>query len=106
MVNFFLVFITMAFAIPQGPPKKTIKYAVIFEVLIEQDKVMKKCEISKVIDPTKGTDAIKFDVPQKYKESACKIISTKGPKMVDGKATPFYTYYFLDPNKPEEVITK
>lgn len=101
-----LFFASLAFADVKQSNEK--KYAIIFEIFINSKKIMTTCKVGKVIDPATGkTDAIEYKVSKKYIENVCLLLSKKKePYYKDGKIAPFYTYYFLNPEDPDKVITE
>ena len=84
-------------------------FAVIFGITINSDKSVENIRINRVIDPSSGSpEAIDMPVPQIFIESAEMHIKAQNyePKIENGKAKEFFTYFFFDPETPEIVITE
>jgi hypothetical protein len=89
------------------PAFKKGMYTVVFEVGLTPTKVVTRCEVSKVQDPSKAPAVVvKFKVSQKYRQAACKQIaeSLSDPRV--GVSDPYYTYLMVDPAHPDVVIPR
>jgi hypothetical protein len=90
-----------------APAFKKGMYTVVFEVGVTPEKVITKCEVSKVQDPSQAPAVVvKFKVSRKYRHAACKIIADNihDPRVI--VSDPYYTYLMVDPSRPDEVIPR
>jgi hypothetical protein len=96
-----------ASTVKPSPAFKKGMYTVVFEVGVSPTKVITKCEVLKVQDPSKApANVVNFKVSQKYRQMACKIIADNihDPRVV--VSDPYYTYLMVDPARPDEVIPR
>lgn len=87
-------------------PKSTKFYAVIFGIIIDKNGKLLSFKVSKVINPSSGSDKpVKIKVPNSYFQAARKRVINKGykPQLENGKPKEFYTYFFYDPMQPDRT---
>jgi hypothetical protein len=76
-------------------------YAVVFEVTINSSGKVNKLRVSKVTDPSSGSDnAIDLSVPAEYVAAARAFLSKR---TYSSKDKQFFTYTFYDPMQPSKA---
>lgn len=78
-------------------------YAVIFGVTVGENGELISLRVDKVIDPqSRSTEAVDIVVPESYVASARELVLARKyePKIRDGKAVEFFTWFYFDPTHP------
>ena len=71
------------------------------------DKTVSKVRLAKVIDALSGsTAAVEVPIPADYQRAAEVKLRHHGyePKLQDGQPVEFFTYFYYDPARPNDVI--
>lgn len=101
--QFLVVLLALLFAgAALGEPVEPAKlYAVVFEVTINPSGKVTGLQVSKVIDPSSGSDnAIDLSVPAEYVVAARAFLSRR---TYSSKDKQFFTYTFYDPMQPSKA---
>lgn len=82
-------------------------YAVIFGIIIDENGKLSNLRISKVINASSGSqESVNIKVSKEYFENAKIKIENKQyePSIENGKPKEFFTYFYLDLERPTVVI--